>query len=51
MAFLFLRFFFPMKLYFLDLTNELKLFASGAILSFAKKKSRLASNFKLTRTE
>ena len=32
------------------LRNELKRFASGAILSFAKKKSQLASNFKLTRT-
>ena len=32
------------------LRNELKRFASGAILSFAKKKSQLASNFKLTHT-
>ena len=32
------------------LRNELKRFASGAVLSFAKKKSQLASNFKLTRT-
>ena len=32
------------------LRNELKRFASGAILSFAKKKTQLASNFKLTRT-
>ena len=32
------------------LRNELKRFASGAILSFAEKKSQLASNFKVTRT-
>ena len=32
------------------LRNELKRFALGAILFFAKKKSQLASNFKLTRT-
>ena len=32
------------------LRNELKRFASVAILSFAGKKSQLASNFKLTRT-
>ena len=32
------------------LRNELKRFASGTILSFAEKKSQLASNFKLTRT-
>ena len=32
------------------LRNELKRFASGAILSLVEKKSQLASNFKLTRT-
>ena len=35
---------------FVILRNELKQFASGAVLSFTKKKSQLASNFKLTRT-
>ena len=44
-------FFFPYEIAFSSfLRNELKRFASGAILPFAKKKSQLASNFKRTRT-
>ena len=50
MAFLFVCYF-PDEIAFSSiLRNELKRFASGAILSFAEKKSQLASNFKLTRT-
>ena len=50
MAFLFLCYF-PDEIAFSSiLRNELKRFASGAILSFAEKPSQLASNFKLTRT-
>ena len=50
MAFLFVCYF-PDEIAFSSiLRNELKQFALGAILSFAGKKSQLASNFKLTRT-
>ena len=50
MAFLFVRYF-PDEIAFSNiLRNELKHFASSAILSFAEKKSQLASNFKLTGT-
>ena len=50
MAFLF-DCYFPDEIAFPSiLRNELKRFGSGAILSFAEKKSQLASNFKLTRT-
>ena len=46
MAFLFVRYF-PDEIAFSNiLRNELKHFASSAILSFAEKKSQLASNFK-----
>ena len=48
---LFLSFFFRRNCISSILRNELKRFASGAVLSFAKKKSQLASNFKLTRTQ
>ena len=48
-AFLFVCYF-PDEIAFSSiLRNELNRFASGAILSFAEKKSQLASNFKLTR--
>ena len=50
MAFLFVCYF-PDEIAFSSiLRNELKRFASGAILSFAEKTSQLASNFKLTCT-
>ena len=49
--FLFLSFYFRWNSISSILKNELKQFASGAVLSFAqKKKTQLASNFKLTRT-
>ena len=47
---LLLSFFFRWNCISSILRNELKRFASGAVLSFAKKKSQLASNFKLKRT-
>ena len=51
MAFLFVRYF-PDEIAFSNIlrNGELKHFASSAILSFAEKKSQLASNFKLTGT-
>ena len=43
--------FFPDEIAFSSiLRNELKRFASDALLSFAEKTSQLASNFKMTRT-
>ena len=50
MAFLFLCSFADETAFSSILRNELKRFAPGAFLSFAEKKSQLASNFKLTRT-
>ena len=50
MAFLFVCYFRDEIAFSSILRNELKQFASGAILSFAEKKSQLASNFKLMRT-
>ena len=50
MAFLFVCYFSDAIAFSSILRNELKQFSLGAMLSFAEKKSQLASNFKLTRT-